>query len=156
MPGSLPGVWKIFLFVTYKLCLYLEEFQQILNVLCFGSMVRQIWYDCWWSFAKQRIESPGVWPYGKWIHPTALLSVGQIKSSFISELVTCQANCFMVWWQPTIHKSWVYSFLRNLKMLHSLKLSFAIPSPVNLWVNSWLSPCPLRLQAVGPMCLLML
>lgn len=84
------------------------------------------------GFCQAKNERPGVWPYGKWIHPTDLLSVGQIKSSFISELVTCQTNCFMVWWQPTIHKSFVYSFLMNLKMFCSLKRSFAIPSPTNL------------------------
>lgn len=100
-------------------------------------------------FCQAKNERPGIWSYGKWIHPTDLLSVGQIKSSFISELLTCQANCFMVWWQPTIHKSWVYSFLRNLKTLRSLKLSFAIASPTNLWVNSWLSPCPLETSGNG-------
>lgn len=102
------------------------------------------------GICQAKNERPGVWPYGK-----DLLSVGLIKSSFISELVTCQTNCFMVWWQPTIHKSCVYSFLRNLKMFHSLKRSFAIPSPTNPWVNSWLSLCPLTLQAMWPMGLLM-
>lgn len=33
--------------------------------------------------------------------------------------------------------------------------SFAIPSPTNLWRNSWLSVCPLRLKAMWPMALLM-
>lgn len=65
------------------------------NVLSLGSGVSQVGMSCRWSFATQRMGAQG-FDLRELERPANLLSVEQIKSSFISGLVTCRANCFMV------------------------------------------------------------